>query len=153
MHHIISDGWSMSLFIRELINLYNAYSQGETSPLAELPIQYADFAHWQRNYLTEDTLATQLTYWQQQLADIPPLLELPTDYPRPPVQSFKGQTEKFELSRELTQKLKQLSQESGTTLFMTLLSAFSTLLYRLSGQSDIVVGSPLPIETAVKLKI
>ncbi|MBW4632889.1 MAG: amino acid adenylation domain-containing protein [Iphinoe sp. HA4291-MV1] len=141
MHHIISDGWSMGVFIRELSALYEAFCAGKPSPLPELPIQYADFAAWQRQWLTGEVLQTQLGYWKQQLAGAPPLLELPTDRPRPSVQTFQGGSEEFELNRELTQKLKILSKQSGVTLFMTLLAAFATLLSRYSGQDDIVIGS------------
>ncbi len=143
MHHIISDGWSLGVFIKELTLLYKAYSQGLASPLPALPIQYADVAHWQRRYFTEKALASHLSYWKEQLEKTPPLLELPTDHPRPSVQSFRGQAEYFKLDKTLTMELKKLSQQSGATLFMTLLASFSTLLYRLSGQSDIVVGSPI----------
>jgi amino acid adenylation domain-containing protein len=143
MHHIISDGWSMGIFIRELSALYQAYCAGEPSPLPELPIQYADFAHWQRQYLTGEVLEAQLDYWKEQLAGIPPLLELPTARPRPPVQTFRGGTIPIELNIDLTKNLKTLSQKYGATLFMTLLAAFAALLSRYSGQEDIVVGSPI----------
>ncbi|QLE40077.1 amino acid adenylation domain-containing protein [Nostoc sp. C052] len=143
MHHVVSDGWSMDVFVQELAALYNAYSQGQPSPLAPLPIQYADFAIWQRNWLQGDVLQTQLSYWQQQLADAPALLSLRTDRPRPAVQTFAGAHQKFALSIELTQKLTKLSQEQGVTLFMTLLGAYDTLLYRYTEQSDILVGTPI----------
>jgi amino acid adenylation domain-containing protein len=143
MHHIVSDGWSMTVFIRELSALYQSFSKGVPSPLPELPIQYADFTIWQRQWLQGKVLETQLNYWKQQLAGAQPLLELPTDRPRPPVQTFRGGTQSFQLDRDLTQKLKRLSQQSGTTLFMTLLAAFVTLLSRYSNQSDIIVGSPI----------
>ncbi|KYC42726.1 non-ribosomal peptide synthetase [Scytonema hofmannii PCC 7110] len=143
MHHIVSDEWSVGVFVQELTALYNAYAQGQPSPLAPLPIQYADFALWQRQWLQGDVLQSQLNYWQQQLKDAPALLPLPTDRPRPAVQTFAGAHQKFELSPELTQKLTQLSQQQGATLFMTLLAAFDTLLYRYTGQSDILVGTPI----------
>jgi amino acid adenylation domain-containing protein len=143
MHHIVSDGWSIGIFIREVVSLYETFLSGQPSPLPELPIQYADFAHWQRHWLSGDMLETQLNYWKQQLADAPPLLELPTDRPRPPVQTFRGATEHFQLKPDLTRRLKTLSQRSGATLFMTLLGAFVTLLSRYSDQEDIVVGSPI----------
>ncbi|MFN6462896.1 MAG: non-ribosomal peptide synthetase [Nostoc sp. DedVER02] len=143
IHHIVCDGWSMDIFRRELFALYTAFCNGESSPLPELPLQYADFAHWQRQWLQGEVLQTQLNYWQKQLADVPPLLELPTDKPRPSVQSFKGRSEFLQLNRDLTQKLKRLSQESGTTLFMTMLAVFALLLSRYSGQEDIVVGSAI----------
>ncbi|MDF5723207.1 MAG: amino acid adenylation domain-containing protein [Rhizonema sp. PD37] len=143
IHHIVFDGWSTGILFQELSLLYKAFCTGKSSPLPKLPLQYADFASWQRQWLSRGTLDTQLQYWQQQLAGIPPVLELPTDYLRPPVQTFRGNTETFILNQKLTQQLKSLSQKSGTTLFMTLLAAFVTLLYRYSGQEDIVVGSPI----------
>ncbi|MDZ8258879.1 non-ribosomal peptide synthetase [Nostoc sp. ChiQUE01b] len=143
IHHIVFDGWSMSIFVQELEVLYNTYSQGQPSSLAPLPIQYADFAIWQRQWLQGNVLQTQLSYWQEQLKDAPALLPLPTDRPRPAVQTFAGAYQKFTLSVELTDKLVKLSQEQGVTLFMTLLAAFDTLLYRYTGQEDILVGSPI----------
>jgi amino acid adenylation domain-containing protein/non-ribosomal peptide synthase protein (TIGR01720 family) len=143
MHHIVSDGWSMGVFLQELAALYNAYSQGKPSPLAPLPIQYADFALWQRQWLQGGVLQSQLSYWQQQLKDAPALLSLPTDRPRPAVQTFVGAHQEFALSQKLTQGLIQLSQKQGVTLFMTLLAAYDTLLYRYTGTEDILVGSPI----------
>ncbi|NEP62083.1 MAG: amino acid adenylation domain-containing protein, partial [Symploca sp. SIO2G7] len=143
MHHIVSDGWSMGIFIQELSSLYQAFSAGEVSPLAELPIQYADFALWQRQWLSGEVLETQLNYWKQQLAGVPKLLQLPTDRPRPLVQTYRGKTQSFSLNTELTQQLQTLSQDHDTTLFMTLLAAFATLLCRYSDQEDIVIGSPI----------
>jgi len=147
MHHIISDDWSIGIFFNELSKLYKAFSQGKPSPLPALPIQYADFAHWQRQWLSGEVLEKQLNYWKQQIAGAPPLLELPTDWPRPPVQRFRGATEPLQITPELTEQLKTLSQQTGTTLFMTLLSAFATLLSRYSGQTDIVIGSPIANRT------
>ncbi|MEH2232807.1 MAG: amino acid adenylation domain-containing protein [Nostoc sp.] len=157
MHHIISDGWSIAIFMRELSALYEAFSQGvptlqdatrsllpqRGTPLPELPIQYADFAVWQRRWLQGEVLETQLNYWKQQLADAPPLLELPTDRPRPPVQTFRGGSESFELNHHLTMQLKRLSQQSGATLFMTMLAGFAILLSRYSNQEDIVISTPI----------
>ena len=142
MHHIITDGWSMGIFFKELEVLYHAFSKGQPNPLPELTIQYADFALWQRKWLTKEVQEKQLDYWKQQLADAPPLLELPTDYPRPPVQTFSGATKKFKIEEHLTSQLLILSQKSGVTLFMTLLAAFGILLHRYSGQDDICIGSP-----------
>ena len=142
MHHIITDGWSMGIFFKELEVLYDAFTKGQPNPLPELTIQYADFALWQRKWLTKEVQEKQLEYWKQQLADAPPLLELPTDYPRPPVQTFFGATKKFQLEEHLTSQLITLSQKSGVTLFMTLLAAFGILLHRYSGQDDICIGSP-----------
>ncbi|MEM9004406.1 MAG: amino acid adenylation domain-containing protein [Cyanobacteria bacterium P01_F01_bin.86] len=143
MHHIASDGWSMGLLIKEVSSLYQAFSQGAPSPLAALPIQYADFALWQRKYVCGARLETQLNYWKQQLSGTPELLQLPTDRPRPNEQTHSGTTQQFRLSKDLTQQINELSQKSGTTLFMTLQAAFSTLLHRYSGQLDICVGSPI----------
>jgi putative pyridoxal-dependent aspartate 1-decarboxylase len=142
-HHIITDGWSIGILIQELSSLYSAFCAGESSPLPELPIQYADFAVWQRQWLSGKVLDTQLSYWQQQLQGIPELLQLPTDRPRPRVQTHRGATQSFTLDTELSQKLQALSRKSGSTLFMTLLAAFATLLYRYSGQTDILIGSPI----------
>ncbi|MDF5736629.1 MULTISPECIES: amino acid adenylation domain-containing protein [unclassified Nostoc] len=142
IHHIIIDGWSMGIFIKELSALYQAFTTGSPNPLPELTIQYADFALWQRKWLTEELQQRQLNYWKQQLADAPPLLELSTDYPRPSVQTFSGAIKEFQLNSNLTAQLKTLSQQSGTTLFMTLLAAFAILLHRYSSQDDICIGSP-----------
>ncbi|NJQ97896.1 MAG: hypothetical protein HC784_10250 [Hydrococcus sp. CSU_1_8] len=116
---------------------------GGNSPLPPLPIQYADFAHWQRQWLTREVLDDRLKYWKQKLASAPTILELPTDRPRPPVQSFRGSTQQFQLDPQLTEQLKSLSQQSGATLFMTLLAAFAILLSRYSNQNDLVIGSPI----------
>ncbi|MFM6069905.1 MAG: amino acid adenylation domain-containing protein, partial [Sphaerospermopsis kisseleviana] len=143
MHHIVADGWSMGVFFQELTQLYNAYCQNQPSPLSTLPIQYSDFAIWQREWLQGDVLQNQITYWEKQLKDAPTLLSLPTDRPRPAVQTFVGDHYKFALAPELSQKLTELSRQEGCTLFMTLLAAYDTLLYRYTGQSDILVGSPI----------
>ena len=143
MHHIIADGWSIDVFFRELTLLYEAFSNGQASPLAKLPIQYADFAVWQRQWLQGDALASQLDYWKQQLGGVLPVLELPTDRPRPPEQTHRGAYQILELTPDLTAALKALSQQQGATLFMTLLAAFQSLLHRYCGQDDIVVGSPI----------
>jgi amino acid adenylation domain-containing protein/non-ribosomal peptide synthase protein (TIGR01720 family) len=143
MHHVVCDGWSIGVFVQELQALYNAYSQGQPSPLTPLPIQYADFAIWQRQWLVGEVLQNHLSYWEQQLANAPTFLPLPTDRPRPAVQTFNGSYHVFTLSVELTQRLLQLSQQQGCTLFMTLLAAYNTLLYRYTGQEDILVGTPI----------
>ena len=143
MHHIISDGWSMVVLVRELAAVYSALCSQKPITLPELPIQYADFAVWQQQWLQGEVLAKQLAYWKQQLQGAPALLELPTDRPRPGVQIYEGATEKFALSKDLSEALAALSQRQGVTLFMTLLAAFQTLLYRYSGQSDICVGTPI----------
>ncbi|NEN94395.1 MAG: amino acid adenylation domain-containing protein [Moorea sp. SIO3I7] len=143
IHHIVADDWSLGIFQQELSELYTAFCQSEPLPLAPLPIQYADFAYWQHQWLQGQVLETLLDYWRNQLADSPPLLDLPTDYPRPAKQVFRGSTIEFDLDAHLTQKLQLLSQQSGTTLFISLLSAFSILLCRYSNSTDIVVGSPI----------
>lgn len=142
MHHIVSDAWSTDVLVQELSTLYAAFSTGQPSPLPELPIQYADFAAWQRQWLQGEVLDTQLSYWQKQLSGIP-VLQLPTDRPRPRVQTFRGARRSFSLATHLTQALKALSQKEKVTLFMTLLAAFKTLLYRYTSQVDILVGSPI----------
>jgi amino acid adenylation domain-containing protein len=143
MHHIICDGWSLGVLFRELVVLYKAFTVGKPSLLPELPIQYADFAYWQRQWLQGEVLETQLSYWKQQLAGEVPVLELPTDRPRPPIQRSRGAVQTFMLPKVLTKALKALSQQENVTLFMTLLAAFKVLLYRYTGQNDIVVGSPI----------
>ncbi|MHC5860260.1 amino acid adenylation domain-containing protein [Nostoc sp.] len=143
IHHIVSDGWSMGVFIQELTALYNAYSQDQRPSLVPLPIQYADFAIWQRQWLQGDVLQSQLSYWQQQLANAPTLSSLPTDRPRGAVQTYHGAYQEFALSKELTVWLKQLSQTESVTLFMTLLAAFQILLWRYSGQDDLCIGTPI----------
>jgi amino acid adenylation domain-containing protein/non-ribosomal peptide synthase protein (TIGR01720 family) len=137
IHHIIADGWSLGILVKELAALY----QGKA--LDPLPIQYADFAYWQREYLQGEKLETLMSYWRSQLQDAPSLLELPINHPRPAIQSFRGARYKFKLSLALTDALKLLSRRSGSTLFMTLLAAFYTLLHRYTGSSDIVIGSPI----------
>jgi amino acid adenylation domain-containing protein/FkbH-like protein len=142
-HHVASDGWSMALYVRELSELYSAFVEGKPSPLPELPIQYVDFALWQRKWIQGETLERHMAYWRKQLAGAPPTLELHTDRPRPAVQTFRGQTRSIRLPLEILHRLKKLSQLEGATLYMTLLAAFQTLLYRYTGQEDIVVGSPI----------
>ncbi len=143
LHHIIADGWSLDILMKELAQLYNAFAAGKPSPLPALPIQYGDFAQQQREWLQEKVLAEPMAYWKQQLAGAPPLLEMPTDWPRPPIQTFRGACEFFELSGELSNALVALSRRESVTLFMTLLAAFKALLSRYTGQNDIVVGSPI----------
>src|SRR5215217_733175 len=143
MHHIISDGWSMAVFFSEYSTLYEAYCQGRRSPLPELPLQYANYAVWQRQWLQGAVIDEQLHYWKQQLAGMPELLELPTDHLRPPVQSFRGGWQAFVLGAAVSRRLRELSQQQGATLFMTLLSAWQILLLRYSGREDIVVGTPI----------
>lgn len=144
MHHIVCDGdRSIGLFFREIGALYEAFSSGKPSGLVELPIQYKEFALAQRQQLLGEILETQLTYWKQQLGDNLPLLQLPTDRPRPAIQTYPGAYQQLNLSGELTEQLKRLCQQEGVTLFVTLLAAFKTLLYRYTSQEDIIVGSPV----------
>ncbi|HYH82759.1 MAG TPA: condensation domain-containing protein, partial [Longimicrobium sp.] len=141
MHHIVSDEWSMGVLSRELSVLYEAYRGGRESPLPELAVQYADYAAWQREQLEGAALDRQLGYWRERLADAPALLELPTDHPRPAVQTFRGAHERAELSLELLERLEALGRSEGATLNMVLLGAFQVLLSKYSGSEDVVVGS------------
>ncbi|MBW4428106.1 MAG: amino acid adenylation domain-containing protein [Nostoc desertorum CM1-VF14] len=147
MHHIISDGWSMGIFMRELHHAYSAFSQGQQPSLPLLPIQYTDFAAWQRDRLQGEFLETQVNYWKNQLKDVPPLCNLQTDYPRPSRQSYQGDYYIHSLSIELTEKVKALSQQEEASLFMVLLAAFSLLLSRYSRQYDLCIGSPIANRT------
>ncbi|GGG86308.1 hypothetical protein GCM10011585_32760 [Edaphobacter dinghuensis] len=142
-HHIVSDGWSLGIFCRELSTLYTAYLNGKPNPLPPLEIQYPDYAAWQRDWLTGKRLETQIDYWKKALANTPPLLDLPTDRPRPPQQSFTAAQVAVHIDAELTQALKTLSAKHGATLFMTLLTAWAAVLSRLSGQDDLVIGTPV----------
>lgn len=142
LHHSIFDGWSMKVLLKELTILYQSFLKKEAPPLTDLSIQYGDYAVWQKQQIQGEKLTKLTNYWQQQLTGIPPLLDLPTDKPRPPIQTFKGNSCKFILNQELSQKLKQLSQKSASTLNMTMLTAFNLLLYRYSYQEDIVIGIP-----------
>ena len=143
VHHIISDGWSMGVLINDVAQIYKAQRKGEQVDLPELPIQYADYAVWQRERLQGGYLQEQLGYWKGQLHGAPALLELPLDRPRPAVQTYRGASVGFALSKELTVRLKELSQAQGATLFMVLQAAFAVLLHRYSGQDDISVGTPI----------
>ncbi|HEX6751683.1 MAG TPA: amino acid adenylation domain-containing protein [Longimicrobium sp.] len=143
MHHIVSDGWSMGVLARELGALREAFARGEASPLPEPPVQYADYAVWQRARLAGEAMERQLAYWRERLAGAPELLELPTDRPRPPVQTYRGATVPVELSLDLLERLQALGRSEGTTLFMTLLGAFQVLLGKYAGSEDVVVGSPI----------
>ncbi|SFP36146.1 non-ribosomal peptide synthetase [Pseudomonas sp. NFPP28] len=147
LHHIVSDGWSMGVLTRELMALYQAFSHGQPDPLPALPIQYGDFAVWQRLWLSGEVLQRQSTFWQQALAGAPALLTLPTDRPRPAQQDYAGSSVEVRLDERLTAGLKALSQRHGTTLYMTLMSAWASLLARLSGQHDVVIGSPVANRT------
>jgi amino acid adenylation domain-containing protein/FkbH-like protein len=143
LHHIISDGWSHGILINEVRALYEAFAQGRPSPLAELELQYADYAVWQRRWLSGEVLEAQLDYWRRQLAGAPTMLEMPTDRPRPAVQTFNGARASVVIEWELRDALDRLSRREGSTLYMTLLAAFQVLLCRYSEQTDVVVGSPV----------
>ena len=143
MHHIISDGWSIKVLIREMEALYEAYTNKQSAALPELTLQYADFASWQRSWLQGEKLEEQLSYWRAQLADAPTFLELPTSGPRPTFKTFHGGDVQLRCSRDLSERITRFSRREGTTLFMTLFAAFSTLLYRYSGQRDILIGTPI----------
>src|ERR1017187_4170631 len=143
IHHIIADEWSMEVLHKELHQLYQAFSLGQRSPLPELPVQYTDFACWQRDWLQGELRQTQISYWKQELAGAPPVLQLPTDKSRPAVQSFLGGTEFFDLSKELLESLKSLGRREQATLFMTLEAGFMALLHRYTGQDDVLVGTPI----------
>jgi amino acid adenylation domain-containing protein len=146
MHHIITDGWSVGVMHREFMDLYEAFASGKPSPLPELKIQYADYAVWHRQWFQGDVYQSQLAYWKDQFKTLPAPLELPTDHPRPLIQAhkaFRGSKRKLALSKELTQKLKELCQQEEATLFMVLLAAYQVLLHRYTGEEDIVVGSPI----------
>lgn len=143
VHHIAVDEWSMEIIHEELRQLYEAFSHGRPSPLSEPSIQYPDFSVWQREQMRGDGLQKQIAYWKEEVAGVPTALELPTDKSRPPVPTFRGDTEFFEIPEELTRKLRSLGREQQATLFMTLEASFMVLLRRLSGQDDFLVGTPL----------
>ena len=143
LHHIVSDGWSMTIMVREVTTFYAALAAGRPSPLPELPVQYADFSVWQRSWLHGEILEDEISFWRRQLAGLPPLLNLPTDRPRPAVQSYRGASRPVRLPAGLTRPLQALGRREGATLFMVLLAAFQALLARTSGQDDLAVGSPV----------
>jgi amino acid adenylation domain-containing protein/thioester reductase-like protein len=152
MHHIVSDGWSIKVFMQELSVLYQAFSQKLPSPLPPLPIQYADFTLWQRQSLQASTLEKQQAYWCQQLEGAPTLLSLPTDFPRPAIQTFQGARISFVLPPALSAQIKTFSQQHQTTVFMTILAVFYVFLYRYSGQEDLVVGTPIANRTRTEVE-
>ena len=143
MHHIVSDGWSMGILVQEMASLYEAFSHRTIPSLPALPIQYADFAEWQREWLQGEVLETQTSYWKKQLGGNLPFAAVPADHPRPMIQTYRGKRKAFAVSKSLHEALKALSQREGVTLFMTLLAAFQALLHRYTGQDDIIVGSPI----------
>ncbi|HEX7239395.1 MAG TPA: amino acid adenylation domain-containing protein, partial [Longimicrobiaceae bacterium] len=143
LHHVVTDGWSMDVLVREVSTLYAAFSRGEEPRLPELPVQYADFAVWQRAYLSGDTLEAQLAYWKDRLAGAPPLLEVPTDHPRRVEQSPRAAVHRFTLPAGVSDGLRALSRTGGSTLFMTVLAGWQALLGRYAAQDDVVVGTPI----------
>jgi amino acid adenylation domain-containing protein len=143
MHHIVSDGWSLGVFRNEVSKLYSTFQRGQEDPLPELAVQYADFAMWERQWLEGEVLGQQCEYWKRTLQGVPALLELPADQPRPAQQDYRGRIEKLVLEQKLTSGLKELSRRQGTTLYMTLLAGWAALLSRLSGQAEIVIGTPV----------
>ena len=151
-HHIASDGWSMGILVREIAALYPAFLAGRPSPLAEPPVQYADFAVWQRRWLRGEVLDGEIAWWRRQLAGLPPLLELPADRPRPAVRSYRGATRPVRLPAGLTRRLEALARSAGATLFMVLLAGFQALLARLSGQDDLAVGSPVAGRNRIEIE-
>jgi aspartate racemase len=152
MHHIITDGWSQAIFSRELTALYAAFSEGRPSPLPDLPIQYADYSIWQQQKFHQDALQHQLSYWMRELAGAPLILELPIDNPRPAIQTSRGGKQKLVIPKAMAEPLRELSYRAKGTLFVTLLSAFNVLLYRYTGQQDILVGTPVAGRTRVELE-
>ncbi|CAG0930606.1 surfactin family lipopeptide synthetase A [Thermoflexales bacterium] len=152
MHHIVSDGWSMEILARELMTTYQAVTSGRRIQLPDLPIQYADFAVWQRQQMQAQAFEKALAYWKGQLADAPNLLDLPIDRPRPPVQTFHGATYPIVIPSNLVRVLTVLGQQEEATLFMTLLAAFQTLLYRYSGQEDMVIGTPVANRNSTEIE-
>jgi amino acid adenylation domain-containing protein len=150
-HHIVSDAWSVAVLSREFALLYEAFAAGKPSPLPELPLQYADYAHWQRQRLQGDMLERQLAYWRDHLNGAP-FLDLPTDYPRPSMQSYRGRSQYFDFSVPLSKALNDLSRRHDTTLFVTLLTAFYILLQRYTGQDDLCIGTPIANRTHAELE-
>ncbi|MEO7769197.1 MAG: condensation domain-containing protein, partial [Ferruginibacter sp.] len=142
IHHIASDGWSTSILVKELVELYNAFEEQRLVNLDQLPLQYVDFAIWQRNYLEGEVLNKKMAYWKKKLDQVPPL-QFPTDFSRPAVWSTNGSIEVYKIDKGLVGRLQELSQQKSSTLFMTLLAAFKVLMYRYSGQEDICIGTPI----------
>ena len=143
LHHIISDGWSMPILVNEFSELYRGFKRGRPSELQELPIQYADYSVWQRQWLSGEVFETQISYWKRQLGGSLPVLNLPLDHSRPPVLTYRGSSYEFTLPEQLAASLKMMSRQEGVTLFMLMLAAFKALLYRYTGERDILVGTPI----------
>ncbi|CAG1019156.1 partial arthrofactin-type cyclic lipopeptide synthetase C, partial [Burkholderiaceae bacterium] len=152
LHHIASDGWSLALFTHELVALYRAFAEGRPDPLPPLAIQYVDYAAWQRQRLKDDALQLQADHWRRVLAGAPVLLTLPTDRARPAEQDQAGRTVSVEVDAPLTAQLRELARRHGTTLFMTVLAGWAAVLSRLSGQSDLVIGTPVANRTRAEFE-
>jgi len=152
MHHIVSDGWSLGILVHELSVLYKAYCTKKPSPLAEPLLQYADYAQWQRDWLRGKRLEEQISYWRDQLAEAPELTTFPIDYPRPAIQHFRGTNSVFRIASVLTRSLRQLSQSENVSLFMTLLTTFKVLLFSYTGQTDLLIGTPIANRTRIELE-
>jgi amino acid adenylation domain-containing protein len=152
LHHLVGDGFSINILVKELSLIYQLLCISQPADLSEMPLQYSDFVYWQRQYLQDEVLGQNLAYWQQKLSGDLPVLQLPTDHPRPPIQTFKGARQKFVIPKSLTEEIKQLSKGEDATLFMTLLGAFQTLLYRYTGEDDIIVGSPIANRNRTELE-
>ncbi|HEY0727872.1 MAG TPA: condensation domain-containing protein, partial [Pyrinomonadaceae bacterium] len=140
LHHIVFDDWSMQILVHDVGENYQSFEQGVASSLPELSIQYADFAHWHRDQLRDEVLEQELSYWRTQLEDSPPIMNLPTDRPRPAVMTYDGDAVRFTVPEELTEKLRSLTRSTGSSFFMTLLASFQMLLSRYTGQDDVVVA-------------
>jgi amino acid adenylation domain-containing protein len=152
MHHIISDGWSIGILFRELAALYESYSARKRASLSELPLQYSDFAYWQRQWLQGEALKNHLTFWKDYLSGANTILDLHTDRPRPPAQSFRGARQSFRIPSDVVDSIKSLAQQERATLFAALLPAFQTLLYRYTNQEDITVGTPVANRNKVEIE-
>ena len=153
MHHIVSDGWSIGVFLKELSALYGAFRDGRPDPLPPLPIQYADYASWQRQGLAGDLLEQNGAYWRRALAGAPAMLSVPSDRVRPAKQDFAGDRIPLALDAELSRRLKALGLRHGCTLYMTLLAGWAALLGRLAVRADVVIGSPAPVVRAQRPKV
>ena len=152
MHHIIFDGWSIGVLFRELATLYESYSARKPASLPELPLQYSDFAYWQRQWLQGEALKSHLAFWKDYLSGADTILDLRTDRPRPPAQSFRGARQSFRIPGGVVEAIKSLAQQERATLFAALLSAFQTLLYRCTNQEDITVGTPVANRNKVEIE-
>ena len=152
MHHIVADGWSMGILVGEIAALYEAFSHRRPSPLPELPIQYGDFALWQRERLSGERLEQELHFWRNRLAPLPPALQLPTDRTRPPVQTFRGSVEPISIPSDVANAIREISREQGATLFMSLAAAFDALLFQLTGEEDIAIGTGIANRTLAEIE-